>query len=429
MSDDLKDGPLSGYRVLEIGSTVAGPFCGRLFADFGAEVIKVEPKEGDLVRSMGQRQNGKSLYAASIFRGKRLVAIDLRTSEGREVVKKIVPQCDFMIENFRPGTLEKWGLGYDALAAINPKLILVRISGFGQTGPYRLRPGYGIIGEAVSGLREITGDPDRPPARVSVSLTDYITGLYAAFGAMMALQARHRTGKGQVIDAALYEGAFSFIEPHVPAYANLGTVATRTGARLPNNVPNNLYQTKDDRYIHITAVSDPLFRDFCDLMGRPELAKDERFATSVARTKHEEALDTIIAAWVAGRTLEEAEKALIDAAVPASRIYNMVDIFKDSHFRARGMLAGLSDADLGQVTVAGIVPKLSATPGRVRWPGRKIGEDKIRMMSNGMIRSASNDLSPLDGRFLVTRPVAEGRPEQTQVSVVLNFLTELRATR
>lgn len=375
MSDVLKDGPLAGYRVLEIGSTVAGPFCGRLFADFGAEVIKVEPKEGDLVRSMGKRQDGKSLYAASIFRGKRLLAIDLRTDEGRAIIKKIVPQCDVMIENFRPGTLEKWGLGYDALAAINPKLILVRISGFGQTGPYRTRPGYGIIGEAVSGLREITGDPDRPPARVSVSLTDYITGLYAAFGAMMALQARHRTGKGQVVDAALYEGAFSFIEPHVPAYANLGLVATRTGSRLPDNIPNNLYQTKDGRYIHITAVSDPLFRDLCDLMGRPELAADARFATSVARTKNEEAIDRIIAEWIGTRTLEEAETALMEAAIPASRIYTMADIFEDRHFRERDMLVEMPDHDLGSVTVAGVVPKLSATPGSVRWLGRRIGED------------------------------------------------------
>jgi crotonobetainyl-CoA:carnitine CoA-transferase CaiB-like acyl-CoA transferase len=389
MSDDLKEGPLTSYRVLEIGSTVAGPFCGRLFADFGAEVIKVEPKEGDLVRSMGKRQNGKSLYAASIFRGKRLVAIDLRTEKGRAVVKKIVPHCDVMIENFRPGTLEKWGLGYDALAAINPKLILVRISGFGQTGPYRTRPGYGIIGEAVSGLREITGDPDRPPARVSVSLTDYITGLYAAFGAMMALEARHRTGKGQVVDAALYEGAFSFTEPHVPAYANLGLVATRTGSRLPDNIPNNLYQTKDGRYIHITAVSDSLFRDLCDLMGRPELATDERFATSVARMKNEAAIDAIIAEWIGARTLEKAEKALMAAAIPAARIYTMADIFKDRHFRERDMLVEMPDEDLGAVTVAGVVPKLSATPGRVRWLGRKIGEDTRHVL--GAVAGLSSD--------------------------------------
>jgi crotonobetainyl-CoA:carnitine CoA-transferase CaiB-like acyl-CoA transferase len=381
MSDEVRDGPLSGYRVLEVGSTVAGPFCGRLFADFGADVIKVEVPEGDLARSMGKRQKGKSLYAATIFRGKRIVAINLRTEEGRGLIRKLVAKCDFMIENFRPGTIEAWGLGYDVLARINPGLILVRISGFGQTGPHRLRPGYGIIGEAMSGLREITGDPDRPPARASVSLTDYITGLYAAFGAMMALQARHKTGKGQIVDAALYEGAFSFIEPHVPAYSNLGLVATRTGSRLPDNVPNNLYKTGDGRYIHITAVSDPLFRDLCRLIGRPELAQDERFATAAARSPHADAIDAIIAEWIGARTLEEAEKALIDAAIPASRIYTMTDIFKDPHFRERGMLLEMPDPDLGAVTVPGVVPRLTATPGRVRWLGRGIGKDTRAVLS------------------------------------------------
>lgn len=377
-----KNGPLTGYRVLEIGSTVAGPFCGRLFADFGAEVVKVEVADGDLVRSMGKRKNGKSLYAASIFRNKEMISVDLRRPEGQELIRKLAAKSDFMIENFRPGGIENWGLGYDVLSKLNPKLILVRISGFGQTGPYAQRPGYGIIGEAVSGLREITGDPDRPPARVSVSMTDYIAGLYAAFGAMMALNERHRTGKGQVVDATLFEGAFSFTEPYVPAYAALGLIATRTGSRLPDNIPNNLYGTKDGRYVHITAVSQPLFRRLCELMGRPDLADDPRFKTAVARSENEAALDAVIAAWVGARTMDVAERELIDAGIPASRIFNVADIFADAHYKARDMLVELPDPDLGTVTVAGVVPKLSATPGKVRWAGRPTGVDTRRVLAD-----------------------------------------------
>src|SRR3989304_3814189 len=281
-------GPLAGYRVLELGSTVAGPFCGRLFADFGAEVIKVEGADGDPVRSMGKRYRDKSLWAASIFRNKALISVDLRKPQGQDLVRKIAAKCDFLIENFRPGALEAWGLGYDELARINPGLIMIRISGYGQTGPYRERPGYGVICEAVSGLRHMTGDPDRPPGRIATSTTDYITALYAAFGAMLALEARHKTGTGQIIDAALYEGAFSFMEPHVPAFEKLGTVAMRAGSRLPGSAPNNLYPTRDNQYIHITAVSDAVFRRIADVIGAPALADDARFRTALARVENED---------------------------------------------------------------------------------------------------------------------------------------------
>jgi crotonobetainyl-CoA:carnitine CoA-transferase CaiB-like acyl-CoA transferase len=270
-------------RVLELGSTVAGPFCGRLLADFGAEVIKVEAAEGDTVRSMGKRLDGRSLYAASIFRNKELISVDLRLPEGQEVVRKLVRSCDVVVENFRPGALERWNLGYDDLSKINPKLIMVRISGFGQTGPYSERPGFGVIGEALSGLRHITGDPDRPPARVAVSLTDYITGLYGAFGAVMAILAQRQTGRGQVIDTALYESAFSFMEPHIPAYDKLGVVAGRAGSKLPDSVPNNLYPTRDKAFIHIAAVGDPVFRRFATTMGRADLADDARFRGNLER--------------------------------------------------------------------------------------------------------------------------------------------------
>ena len=367
--------PLAGYRVLELGSTVAGPFCGRLFADFGAEVIKVEPFEGDPVRSMGKRHQGKSLYSASIFRGKRLISVDLRKPGGQDIVRTLAAKSDFLIENFRPGSMEAWGLGYEALSRGNPGLIMVRISGYGQTGPYSQRPGYGVICEAVSGLRHLTGDPDRPPGRIATSTTDYITGLYAAFGALLALEVRHRTGKGQVIDAALYEGAFSFMEPHVPAYEKLGAVAMRAGSRLPGNTPNNLYPTRDGQYVHITAASDAVFRRVAAVIGRPELAEDDRFRTALARAQHEDALDAILSAWTIQHGCAELETRLHAAEVPAARIYTVADIFGDPHYAARGMLQKVASDELGSVTVPAVVPRLSATPGAIDHAGRRIGQD------------------------------------------------------
>lgn len=379
-SDDVGQGPLTGFRVLEMGSTVAGPFCGRLLADFGAEVIKIEPPSGDPVRGMGKRFEGKSLYAASILRNKKLIAVDLRTSEGQDIVRRLVARCDVVIENFKPGGLEKWGLGYDALRAINPALVMVRISGFGQTGPYRDRAGYGVIGEAVSGLRHVTGDPDRPPARAAVSLTDYLTGLYGAFGAALALLARLRSGQGQCIDAALYESAFSFMEPHVPAFDKLGFVANRAGSRLPDSTPNNLYPTRDNDFIHITAMGDAVFRRLADAMGQPGLARDDRFVSGIARSNNDAALDAVIAAWTSTHDLAELERVLQAADVPATRIYTMKDIFADRHFKARDMLVDVPDDELGHVTLAGVVPRLSGTPGRVRHAGGAIGCDTRQVL-------------------------------------------------
>ncbi len=253
---EQRQGPLSGYRVLEIGSTVAGPFCGRMLADFGAEVIKVEPAEGDPVRTMGKQFEGRSLYAASIFRNKKLVSIDLHSEEGRTLIRDLAAKVDIVVENFKPGTLEKWGLGWEDLSKLNPRLVMVRISGFGQDGPYSRRPGYGVVCEAVSGLRHLTGDPDRAPSRVGVSMTDYIAGLHGAYGAVMALMARDKTGRGQCIDATLFESAFNFMEVWIPAYDKLGFVPERTGSRLIGSTPNNLYPTADGTYIHITAMAE-----------------------------------------------------------------------------------------------------------------------------------------------------------------------------
>ncbi|HZM37060.1 MAG TPA: CoA transferase [Burkholderiales bacterium] len=368
-------GPLSGYRVLELGSTVAGPFCARLLADFGAEVVKIEAAEGDPVRQLSAAVNGKSLYAASILRNKRIASLDFRKAEARELVKRVIPKFDVVVENFRPGTLEKWGLGYEDLRRLHPGLVMTRVSGFGQTGPYRDQPGYGVIGEAKSGLRHMIGDPDRPPSRVGIPLTDYITGVYAAFGTMMALLVREKTGTGQCVDASLIESAFSYMEAHVPAYEKTGKIPKRTGARLADSAPNTLFPTRDGSHIHIAALADPVFRRLAAAIGRPELAADPRFAEQRARSANEELIEGIVAEWTSAHDLEEIEATLRKGDVPASRIYDIADIFRDPHYKARDMLVSVPDDELGSVTLAGVVPKLSVTPGRLRWSGRRVGQD------------------------------------------------------
>jgi crotonobetainyl-CoA:carnitine CoA-transferase CaiB-like acyl-CoA transferase len=409
-ADVSLEAPLAGYRVLELGSTVAGPFCGRLLADFGASVIKVEPPEGDPLRSMGKRFAGKSLYASSIFRNKSLIALDLRKPEGQQIVRELAARCDVVVENFRPGGLEKWGLGYDALSALNPGLIMVRISGFGQTGPYSQRAGYGVIGEAVSGIRHVTGDPDRPPARAAVSMTDYITGLYSAFGAVMALLARGKTGRGQCIDSALYECAFSFMEPWIPAYDKLGFVATRTGSRLPESTPNNLYPTADGQFIHITAMADPVFRRLATAMGRSDLDSEVRFATAGARSENHEELDELIAGWTLTHALTDLERILDTHNVPASRIFTMADIFRDPHYRARQSVIDAPDDDLGSVAMAAVVPRLSATPGAVVHAGHRLGQDTREVLAT-LLGYSEARIASLEAAHIVACDSAEN-PER-----------------
>ena len=366
---------MDGVKVLELGTTIAGPFCARLLADFGAEVIKVEPLDGDPIRVSGKRADGKPLYAASIMRNKQLIALDLRTAAGQDLIRRFVEKCDVLIENFRPGTLEKWGLGYDELSKINPGLILVRVSGYGQTGPYSKRPGYGVVCEAVGGLRYITGDPDRPPARANIGLTDCITGLYSAFGTVMALRHREKTGVGQVVDTALYECAFSFMEPHIPAYDKLGFVVEREGAAHAGSVINNLYETRDGEYVHVQGSQTNSFRRLCLAMGRPDILDDVRFNTRLERVKHTEEIERIVSDWVGERDYAEVEKALSEGDVVFTRIYSMADIFKDPHYRARGMLAEAPDDHFGTLTVAGPVPRMTKTPGRITRTGGAIGRD------------------------------------------------------
>jgi len=375
MNSGNNSGPLKGYRVLDLGSTVAGPFCARLLADFGAEVVKVEDIAGDPVRDLGDRVDAKSLYAATILRNKKIIGVNLRKQEGQDILRALVPHFDVIVENFRPGTMEKWGLGYQELSALRPGLVMTRISGFGQTGPYKHRPGYGVIGEAMSGLREMTGDPDRPPSRVGLPLTDYITAVYGAFGTVMALLHKEKTGQGQVIDAALFESAFSFMEASVPAYEKLGKIAKRAGSRLPGSAPNALFPTKDGRYIHIAALADAVYRRLADAMGKPELGIDQRFAEMGPRAKNQDEIDAIVSEWTQMHDLEYLEEVLEAKDVPASRIFNMADIFSHELYKAREMLISVPDDDLGTVTQPGIVPKLSLTPGRVNWSGHQNGQD------------------------------------------------------
>jgi crotonobetainyl-CoA:carnitine CoA-transferase CaiB-like acyl-CoA transferase len=375
IADMARHGPLAGYRVLELGSTAAGPFCTRLLADFGAEVVKIEAFEGDPIRQLGETVQGKSLYAATICRNKQIATLDLRRPEARALLKSLVPAFDIVVENFRPGVLDKWGLDYESLAALRPGIVMTRVSGFGQTGPYRHKPGYGVIGEAMSGLRHMIGDADRPPSRVAIPLTDYVAGLYAALGTVMAVLVREKTGQGQCVDASLIESAFSFMEAYVPAFEKTGRGGMRSGARLPNSAPNTLFPTRDGQHIHIAALADAVFRRLAGVMGQPALGTDPRFATQAARNAHEAEIEALVSQWTSRHDLAWLQQALDGADVPASRVYTMADIFQDAHFKARDMLVRVPDDDLGDVTLAGVVPKLSRTPGSIRSSGHRNGQD------------------------------------------------------
>lgn len=375
-------GPLRGLTVVEICTTIAGPACARMMADFGADVIKIEPPSGDPVRQMGRHVDDVSLYAAAILRGKKSVALDLKQAEGRKLAFELASRADILVENNRPGVLERLGLSYEALSAVNPGLVMVRISGYGQDGPYAERPGYGAICEAVGGVRHMTGDPDRPPARVALATTDYLTATYAAFGAAMAIIERQRTGRGQVVDVALYETAFSQMEPYVPAYEKLGFVPQRVGPNLPTMAPNSLYPTADGSWMLIAANSNPTFERLVNAMGQPQLLTDPRFADIRTRGQPDnmKAIDAIVAEWT--RTLDTATLASVlqAAEVPSSPIYTIADIYADPHYAARDMLVKVPHPQLGHTTQAGIVPKLSGTPGAIRHTGPDIGADTAEVL-------------------------------------------------
>ena len=367
-------GPLTGIRVLELGSLIAGPFCGKTLGDFGAEVIKVEPPgEGDPLRKWRKMRNGTSLWWHVQSRNKKSVTVDMRKPEGQEVVRRLASRSHIVIENFRPGALEKWHLGWDELSRNNPKLILVRISGYGQSGPYRERPGFAAIAEAVGGFRYVNGFPDRPPARPNLSLGDTIAALHGVIGALMALHAVQKGAPGQVIDVALYEAVFNCMESLLPEYDAQGYVRERSGSALPGIAPSNLYPCKDG-YVLIAGNADSLYNRLMTAIGRADLRDDPALARNDGRAAQMERIDDAIGEWTSRRTQSDVLAAMEKAEVPAGRIYSAADIAADAHFAARGVIQTIIAADGEPLKVPGIIPKLSATPGAMRSPAPKLGE-------------------------------------------------------
>jgi len=374
--DQANRGPLKGLKVIEMGTLIAGPFCGQILGDFGADVIKIEdPKTGDPMRQWGRSlPKGLSPWWPVIGRNKRSIGLDLRTAEGREIARKLIDQADVLIENFRPGTLEKWGMGYETLAAANPRLIVARVSGFGQTGPYASRAGYGLIGEAMGGLRHVTGEPDRPPARAGISIGDSLTAMHAVMGITMALHARERTGRGQMIDAALYESVLAVMENLVTEYDLTGYVRERSGSILPGIAPSNVYPCAEGEMILIGGNGDTVFARLAQAMGQSELAADPRYVSHAARGANQQALDEVIAAWTAGWKLDDLIEHLEAAGIPCGRIFRAPDMLENEQYQAREAIVETDHPVFGKVKMQNAFPKLSETPGAVRWPGPELGQ-------------------------------------------------------
>jgi formyl-CoA transferase len=371
-------------KVLELGQLIAGPFCTRIMAEFGAEVIKIEaPRSGDPLRQWRKLYRGTSLWWYVQARNKKSVTIDLKQAEGQEIVRRLIQDADIVVENFRPGAMEQWGLGWEQLHALNPALVMVRLSGYGQTGPYKDRVGFGAIGEAMGGIRYLTGYPDRAPVRVGISLGDSIAAMYGVIGALMALRQREVTGGvGQMVDVALYEAVFSLMESMLPEYDVEGFVRERSGASLPGIVPSNTYTTRDGKYVVIGANGDSIFKRMMQVIGRDDLANDPALEKNDGRVLRTTELDQVIGKWCAQHDLEHVLQQLGDAQVPAGKIYDVADIARDVHFRARGMIAEMRIADDRTMKVPGIVPKLSGTPGGIRWAGPRLGEHTDEILAS-----------------------------------------------
>ena len=368
-------GPLKDVKVLELGQLIAGPFCTRVMAEFGAQVVKVEsPNGGDPLRKWRKLYREKSLWWLLQARNKQSVTVNLKEKDGQEIVRRLAKDADILVENFRPGALEKWGLGYDSLAQENPGLVMVRLSGYGQTGPYRDRPGFGAIGEAMGGLRHVTGYPDRPPVRVGISLGDAVASLYGVIGALMALKQREASGKGQVVDVALYEAVFSLMESMVPEFDYYDFVRERTGSSLPGIAPSNSYLTKDGKYVVIGANGDSIFKRMMLAIDRKDLADDPGLSHNDGRARRSDELDSVIGGWCASYDLADVLNLLEKAEVPAGKIYDVADIVSDVHYRARRMIQEHTLSEDESLLVPGIVPKLSSTPGKINWLGPDLGE-------------------------------------------------------
>lgn len=393
-------GPLNDVKVLELGQLIAGPFCTRVMAEFGAQVTKIEtPEVGDPLRKWRKLYKDKSLWWLLQGRNKKSITINLKSSEGQKIVRRLVKEVDVVVENFRPGAMEKWGLGYEDLSKENPGLVMVRLSGYGQTGPYKDKPGFGSIGEAMGGLRHVTGYPDRPPVRVGVSLGDAIASLYGVIGALMALKQKESSGNGQVVDVALYEAVFSLMESMVPEYDYYDFIRERTGSTLPGIAPSNSYITKDEKYVVIGANGDSIFKRMMVAIGRDDLANDPDLAHNDGRAARSDELDQVIGAWCQSHDMDYVLAILDDADVPSGKIYDVADIVSDVHYRARDMIQKFKLSDDESIMIPGVVPKLSATPGEIQWLGPDLGEHTIETLTR--IGYSEKDIDDLRNRKII----------------------------
>ncbi|MEW6099893.1 MAG: CoA transferase [Pseudomonadota bacterium] len=375
MNDTATPGPLAGLKVLELGQLIAGPFAAKTLADFGADVIKIEPpRTGDPLRQWRLLHQGTSVWWQVQSRNKKSVTLDLKQPEAREIVRRLADEADILIENFKPGVMEGWGLGYEDLSRRNPGLIMLRISGYGQTGPYKDRPGFGVVAEAMGGLRHLTAEPGRVPVRVGVSIGDTLASLHGVIGVLMALHHRHRTGRGQVVDVALYEAVFNCMESLLPEYSAFGVVREPAGSALPGIAPSNAYACRDG-WVLVAGNGDSIFKRLMHAIGRDDLGQDPALATNVGRVARVQEIDDAIGAWTQERTVTQVLEALADAQVPAGRIYTAKDIAEDPHYRARGMIEQVVTHEGLAVEVPGVVPKLSETPGAIRRRAPALGQD------------------------------------------------------
>lgn len=392
----MPDKPLKGLKVLEMGQVIAGPFCGAFLAGFGAEVIKIEkPKTGDPLRVWRKLYNGTSLWWLSMARNKKSVTLDLTKAEGQAIARRLIDKVDILIENFKPGTLEKWGLGFEELRRTNPGLIMVRVSGWGQTGPYASRPGFANVAEGIGGIRYTTGDPDRPPVRTGTSLGDTLAGMHAAFGALTAVYHRDvNGGTGQVVDVAIYESVFNMMESTLAEYDKLGVVRERLGAKLEGIVPTSTYPTSDGKFIIIGANGDSIFKRLMNTIGRPDLAAHPEMQDNAGRSVHEQAIDRAISDWTRTKSFDEAYAVVLSAEVPCGPVYSIADIVKDPQYNARGILETVEIEPGDTVKIPAVLPKLTETPGGTDWIGPKLGEhnDAIFCDLLGMAASEVEDL-------------------------------------
>jgi len=391
-------GALQGLRLIELGQLIAGPFCGQLMADHGAEVIKVEaPEIGDPMRKWGQ---AAPLWWPVVARNKKCVTLNLREKDGQDLLKELVKETDFLLENFRPGTMERWGLDYETLAEINPRLIMIRVSGYGQTGPYAGRAGYGSIGEAMGGMRNLAGDPSTPPSRIGLSIGDSLAATYACLGAMMALQHRNVTGRGQVVDSAIYEAVLGMMESVVPEYTEEGFVRERTGSILPKIAPSNAYPTTDGDFL-IGANQDTVFKRLAEAMGRPELGEDPRYATHQARGERQAELDALIADWTKDKSSDELQALMDEYGVPAGKIFKAPDMLTDPHYKARESVVKVDSPVYDNLHMQNVFPRLSETPGEIRWSGvPDLGAHNAEIYG-GLLGKSAADIADLKARKII----------------------------